>query len=201
MNKKVTYIIMELILALSLMSFVNQKELADLPRVIVLTDAETDDRCSMVHFLLHANDMQIDAIIQSNSCFQKKGWSHEPWLDKQLDAYAKVYPNLKVHDSGYPTPEYLRSKVFVGDENPNHIVLSGGHCKKLLPGTDPIIDPTDWEDTPGSDRIVEILLEDDPRQVFIQCWGGGNTAAKAFHKLKSQYPEDYGRAGCCCTRV
>ena len=53
---------------------------AQRPRVIVLTDAETDDRCSMVHFLLYTNDMQVDGIIQTNSCFQKRGWSHEPWL-------------------------------------------------------------------------------------------------------------------------
>ena len=26
------------------------------PRVIVMTDGEVDDRCSMVHFLLYAND-------------------------------------------------------------------------------------------------------------------------------------------------
>ena len=50
----------------------------ELPRVIVLTDAETDDRCSMVHFLLHSNDIQVDGIVQTNSCFQRKGWSHEP---------------------------------------------------------------------------------------------------------------------------
>ena len=109
-----------LLFSLDVSAFSSEK-----PRVIVLTDAETDDRCSMVHFLLHANDMQIDAIVQTNSCFQKKGWSHEPWLDKQIDAYEKVYSNLKVHDSNYPTPDYLRSKVYVGDENPNHIVLSG----------------------------------------------------------------------------
>lgn len=166
-----------------------------LPRVIVLTDAETDDRCSMVHFLLYTNNMQVDAIIQTNSCFQKNGWSREPWLEKQISAYEKVYANLKVHDRNYPSPEYLRQRVFVGDENPNHVMLNGGQCKQLLPGADPIIDPTRWEDTPGSDRIVEILLEKDPRPVYIQCWGGGNTAAKAFQKLKANYShEEYERA-------
>ena len=166
----------------------------ELPRVIVMTDGETDDRCSMVHFLLYANDMQIDGIIQTNSCFQRKGWSSEPWLEQQIAAYEKVYPNLKVHDAGYPTADYLRSRVYVGDENPEHVVLDGGTCKKLLPGTEPVIDPSTWADTPGSERIVEVLLEDDPRPVFIQCWGGGNTAARAFHKLKTQYPNDYERA-------
>lgn len=168
--------------------------MAQKPRVIVLTDAETDDRCSMVHFLLYANDMQVDAIIQTNSCFQKKGWSHDPWLKKQLDAYAQVYPNLKVHDAAYPTPDYLRQRVYVGDEDPSHIVLSGKQCKMTLPGATPLVDPSAWPDTPGSDRIVEVLLEDDPRPVFIQCWGGTNTAAKAFQKLKRDYRQDYERA-------
>lgn len=121
-----------------------------LPRVIVMTDGETDDLCSMVHFLLYANDMQIDGIIQANSCFQRKGWSSEPWLEQQIAAYEKVYPNLKVHDAGYPTADYLRSRVYVGDENPEHVVLDGGTCKKLLPGTEPVIDPSTWADTPST---------------------------------------------------
>lgn len=166
----------------------------ELPRVIVLTDAETDDRCSMVHFLLHSNDMQVDGIIQSNSCFQRKGWSSEPWLTEMLDAYEKVYPNLKVHDPNYPSPQYLSERIYIGDEDPEHIKLSGGQCKETLPGSKPLIDPTCWPDTPGSDRIVDVLLEDDERPVFIQCWGGGNTAAKAFQKLKDKYPEEYDRA-------
>lgn len=163
------------------------------PRVIVMTDAETDDRCSMVHFLLHANDMQVDAIIQSNSCFQRHGWSSEPWLEEQISAYEKVYPNLKVHDSRYPSPEYLRSVVYIGDETPEHIGI-GNNAAALIPGVEPIIDPSTWEDTPGSDRIVEVLLEDDPRPVYLQAWGGSNTAARALYKLKTQYPGQYARA-------
>ncbi len=163
-----------------------------LPRVIVMTDAETDDRCSMVHFLLYTNNMQVDAIIQSNSCFQRKGWSSEPWLEEQISAYEKIYPNLKVHDSRYPTPEYLRSVVFVGDEDPEHI--GNVNARTLVPGTEPVIDTKGWADTPGSDRIVEVLLEDDPRPVYLQAWGGSNTAARAFDKLKEQYPDQYERA-------
>ena len=164
------------------------------PRVIVLTNAETDDRCSMVHFLLYTNDMQVDGIVQTNSCFQRKGWSSEPWLAKQLDAYEKVYPNLKAHDSNYPSPDYLRSRVYVGDEDPTHLVFDGKRCKMALPGAEPMVDPASWPDTPGSDRIVEVLLEDDPRPVYIQCWGGTNTASKAFQKLKRDHPKDYERA-------
>lgn len=171
-----------------------QKVQNDKPRVVVLTDAETDDRCSMVHFLLYANDMQVDAIVQSNSCFQRHGWSSQPWLSEMIDAYGKVYPNLKVHDANYPTPAYLKSVCYVGDENPEHVCLEGHDCPGLYPGMPSRIDPTDWADTPGSDRIVEILLEEDPRPVYIGCWGGGNTAARAFAKLKTQYPDQYERA-------
>lgn len=160
------------------------------PRVVVLTDAETDDRCSMVHFLLYTNDMDVEAIVQSNSCFQKKGWSSEPWLEEQLAAYEKCYPNLKVHDPNYPTPEFLRSKVFLGDENPEH-VGEGWGAPGLYPGSEITIDPTGWEDTPGSDAIVQALLADDPRPLYIQCWGGGNTALRAFEKLKAEYPDQY----------
>ena len=129
-----------------------QEAVGHMPRVVVMTDAEVDDRCSMVHFLLYSNDMEVAAIIQSNSCYQRHGWSSEPWLAKQLD---------------------------------------GSTTRHLLPGTEPVIDPTDWPDTPGSDRIVELLTDDDPRPVYLQAWGGMNTAAKALQKIKAQYPEKY----------
>lgn len=121
------------------------------PRVVVMTDGETDDRCSMVHFLL--NDMQVDAIIQTNSCFQRKGWSSEPWIEEQLAAYEKVLPNLRVHDPDYLSADELRSVIYVGDEDPTHIP-EGVSYKMLLPGEEPKIDPTAWADTPGSDRIA-----------------------------------------------
>ena len=91
------------------------------PRVVVMTDGEVDDRCSMVHFLLYTNDLQVDAIIQSNSCFQRKGWSSEPWIEEQIAAYEQVLSNLRVHDPDYPTADELRSVVYIGDEDPTHI--------------------------------------------------------------------------------
>jgi putative cell wall-binding protein len=39
-------------------------------RVIVTSDAEIDDQCSMVRFLLYANEWDIEGIITtSSSCF------------------------------------------------------------------------------------------------------------------------------------
>ncbi|WP_319231993.1 nucleoside hydrolase-like domain-containing protein [Draconibacterium orientale] len=171
-------------------AFANQPTKA---RVIAMTDGEVDDRCSMVRFLLYTNDIELEAIIQTNSVYQPKGWSSSNWLNQQIDAYEQVYPNLKIHDPAYPSPNVLRSKIFVGDEDSTHIVVDR-FSNKRVPGMEPAIDPADWADTPGSDKIVEVLLEDDPRPVYIQVWGGGNTAAKAFYKLKTEYPNDYKRA-------
>lgn len=182
---------------LSILAFSNvNRSYADLPtkpRVIAMTDGEIDDRCSMVRFLLYSNDMDIAAIIQTNSVFQKKGWSSEKWLEKQIDAYAEVYPNLIVHDPSYPSPNDLKNKVIIGDEDSTHLVVDA-NAPKRIPGQTPVIDPSKWGDTPGSDLIVKVLLEKDTRPVYIQAWGGGNTAARAFYKLKTQYPNDYKRA-------
>lgn len=189
MKKLVILILLSLI---AFMNAVNANQPVK-PRVIAMTDGEVDDRCSMVRFLLYTNDIDLAAIIQTSSVFQRKGWSSEKWIEKQIDAYEQVYPNLKIHDPSYPTPDDLRSKLYVGDEDTAHLVVDH-FANKRIPGMEPVIDPASWPDTPGSDKIVEVLLEDDPRPVYIQAWGGGNTAAKAFYKLKTQYPNDYKRA-------
>lgn len=162
-------------------------------RVISMTDGEIDDRSSMIRFLLYTNDIELLAIIQTNSVFQPQGWSKDKWIEKEINAYEQVYPNLHIHDTCFPTADELRSKLFVGDEDKNHL---GTNAMSVIRAqrTESVIDPSNWPDTPGSDKIVEVLLEDDPRLIYIQAWGGGNTAARAFFKLKTQYPDDYERA-------
>ena len=44
--------------------------------------------------------------------------------------------------------------------------------------------------TPGSKRIVEVLLDDsDPRPVWLQAWGGPNTIARALKTIEEERPE------------
>ncbi len=162
------------------------------PRVIVMTDGEIDDHSSMIRFLLYSADVELLAIIETNSIFQKHGHSDESWYEDQLAAYAEVYPNLVKHKEGYPTPEALRAMSYVGDEDYDH--LRDLERWDQVPGGEVEFDPSGWPDTPGSDAIVRILLEDNPAPVHIQAWGGGNTASRAFHKLKTEYPDDYERA-------
>ena len=83
-----------------------------------------------------------------------------------MEAYEKVYPNLKVHDSSYPTPEYLKSKVRIGN-----IEFDGDISK----------------DTPGSELIKAVLLDDCTDPVFINAWGGGSTIARALKSIQDIY--------------
>ncbi|MFB6187447.1 MAG: nucleoside hydrolase-like domain-containing protein [Halobacteriaceae archaeon] len=140
------------------------------PRVIATTDGEIDDRCSMIRFLMYANEWNIEGLIYCSSRFHWKGhdWSGTNWIEDQIDTYAEVYDNLKEHDPDYPSPDELRDLVYVGN------IDDVGEMDK---------------DTPGSDRIVEVLLDDDPGPVYLQAWGGTNTIARALEKIENKYPE------------
>lgn len=140
------------------------------PRIIATTDGEIDDRCSMVRFLLYANEWDIEGIVISSSKFHWKGhkWAGEKWIDKDIDLYAKSYPNLKKHDATFPSPRQLKELVYVGN------IDNVGEMGK---------------DTPGSDRIVEILLDSEPGPVYLQAWGGTNTIARALWKIQHKHPD------------
>lgn len=140
-------------------------------RVIVTSDGEIDDECSMVRFLLYANEWDIEGIITSSSQYHWQGhkWAGDNWIDPYLEAYKKVYPNLLKHDKNYPTPEYLRKRTVLGN------VKSEGDME---------------EETAGSELIVKVLLDEtDKRPVWLQAWGGTNTIARALKTIEEKHPE------------
>jgi lysophospholipase L1-like esterase len=148
------------------------------PRIIVTTDGEVDDRSSMVRFLMYANDFDVEGIVQVNSKYQKSGHSDEGWIEKEIDLYEQVLTNLKAHDSDYPSAEYLRSIMTVGNENKGDLYT----------------DPPDMEvkNTAGEQWIINKLLDDDPRPIHVVSWGGANTTASALWRLKysGEYTEE-----------
>ena len=117
------------------------------PRSIITSDGEIDDECSIVRFLLYANEWDIEAIVTSSSQYHWQGhkWAGDDWIDPYLDAYKEVYPNLIKHDPDFPTPGYLRHVTRMGN------VSAEGEMDMV---------------TPGSQLIVDVLLDDtDPRQI------------------------------------
>ncbi len=140
------------------------------PRIIATTDGEIDDRCSMVRFLLYANEWDIEGIIYSSSKFHWKGhnWAGEEWIENDIDMYASFYENLRKHNPAYPAPKKLKKHVYVGNIDDVGAMAN---------------------DTPGSDRIVEVLLDDKPGPVYLQAWGGTNTIARALWKIQHEHPD------------
>ena len=84
------------------------------PRVVVLTDAEIDDECSIIRFLLYSNDFNVEGIVTTSSQYHavNHNWAGNNWIDPYLNAYESVYPNLIKNDSTYPTPA-VYSSTFV----------------------------------------------------------------------------------------
>ena len=144
------------------------------PRTIVTTDPELDDSNSLVRFLRYAADVQTEGLIYASSQFHWKGdgkgtlfsvpnreysrggvnlcpctsWRWKPGerhIDDAVDIYAAVYPNLKVHDPNYPTPEVLRSKIREGN------VEFDGDTSKDTPGST-LVETSCWT-TSGAPSI------------------------------------------------
>jgi hypothetical protein len=144
------------------------------PRVIATTDGEIDDMCSMVRFLMYANEFQVEGLIHSSSRFHWLGqtWSGVEWINNEIGQYERVYDRLRQNADGYPTPDELRKKVYVGN------ITNVGEMEL---------------DSPGADRIVQALLDDQPGPVYLETWGGTNTIAKALSTIQKEHPSEMER--------
>lgn len=165
------------------------------PRIVVTTDPELDDSNSMVRYLLYSNDFDTVGLIYASSQYHWSGdlkgtkfsfpnrersgenslgcpctsyrWpTSQLHIDRAMDAYAKVFANLRVHDPAYPKPEYLRSIIRWGN------VEFAGDIS---------------HDTAGSDLIRDLLLDDARTPVYLLAWGGENTIARALRSIEERY--------------
>ena len=161
------------------------------PRIVVLTDIapgniEPDDMESMVRLMTYSDQLEIEALITTI------GWNCDPyptsWADslhRVIDAYEHDSANLMKRSNqkgfkslaeeegrqeiGYwPSPEYLRSRTAMGSQRAGIKVI----------GPD--------NNTPGSELIIRLVDEEDPRPIWITCWGGGNTLAQAIWKVQQE---------------
>ena len=165
------------------------------PRIVVTTDPELDDNNSLIRLLLYSSDLKIEGLIYASSGYHWKGdgngtkwfvpgreyarfgldtcpcetwrWSkNERFIDNAVEAYEKVYPDLKVHNPNYPAPDELKSKIRYGN-----IEFDGDISK----------------DSPGSDLIKSLMLDDKPGPLFITAFGGQSTIARALKSIQEQY--------------
>ncbi len=143
-------------------------------RVIVLTDIENepDDTQSMVRFLVHSNQWDVEALIATTSTHQKSAVA--AWKIREIvEAYAKVRDNLLKHQPGFPEASYLLS------------VLKEGRPAYGMSAIGPDMD------SPGSEKLIQVVDRDDPRPVWVLVWGGPNCLAQALWKVRAtRSPED-----------
>ncbi len=158
------------------------------PRLVVCTDiapadVEPDDMESMVRLMAYADCFEIEAIITT------VGWNCDPYpvewaqyLTRVIEAYRQDVPNLMKRSGqegflvdpemgpqplGYwPSPDYIKSCALMGS-------IHGG-IKAIGEGND----------SPGSEKLICLADEDDPRPIYVAAWGGANTLAQAIWRVK-----------------
>jgi hypothetical protein len=146
-------------------------------RLVITTDiggGDPDDMESMVHAFLLSNEFDLEGIIYGHAWTEANLVLGKQRIESVIDAYEKALPNLKIHADGYPDPVYLRS------------VVKQGQSKPCMAGTG------DGKDSDGSNLIIDVVdKKDDPRPVWLNAWGGANTIAQAYWKVKNtRTPEE-----------
>lgn len=159
------------------------------PRLVVMTDigdcdVEPDDMESSIRLMAYADQFEIEAIMTT------VGWNCDPYptewaeyLIKAVDAYGEDLDNLKARSGqkgflpldeenakqviGYwPSKEYIKSRCMSGSQRAGIGVIGEGNVSE------------------GSDFLIRLADEDDPRPIWVAAWGSGNTLAQAIWQVK-----------------
>ena len=177
-------------------------------RTLITTDLECDDMNSMIHLCLHMDELEIAGIVYTASRYhfngdgvhtlgevtphyscsglaalegRRRGRGPDPeakdlkeyrpfeegWIESLFsNEYAAVYPNLCLHSADYPSPGKLLGLVKYGN------TAFEGDVRF---------------ETEGSRMIEDVMLDDDPRPLYIQSWGGINTVVRALMSVEEKY--------------
>lgn len=136
-------------------------------RLIVLTDieADPDDTMSMVRLMLYSNEINIQGLIATTSCWKKTSVAPES-IKHVIQAYGKVQSNLNRNAAGFPAADAIMGKV------------KSGLAKYGMEGVGA------GKDSEGSDWLIKVLEENDDRPLWVSVWGGVNTLAQALYEIK-----------------
>ena len=149
-------------------------------RLIILADMgnEPDEVQQMAHMIMCSNEFELEGLIAVSGIYLRpeskdpyRRVLHPELFTEIIDAYAKVYPNLQKHASGWQSPEYLRSIVSTGQ--PGYGFDDVGQGKS----------------SPGSELIVKAATKDDARPLWIVVNAGSNTLAQAMRDYQATHSQ------------
>lgn len=162
------------------------------PRTVLMLDPELDDLNTLIRYLLYCDQFETEGFIYQSSVIHWKGdgkgtlyhgisehvrlglepqasWRWDEgtrFMEDAVDVYESVYPNLKVHSDGYPTPDELRSKIFEGN------VQFPGDMSK---------------DSPGSELIRSLILDRKPGKLYLLTGAGQSTIGRALKTIEEEF--------------
>jgi len=163
------------------------------PRVVITDDPELDDNNTILRAILYSSEMRIEGLVYAGSQFHWRGdgkgttqyipgreytrlglcpctsWRFSPderFIDNIVNAYAKAYRNLKIHQRDYPSPAYLKSRIKWGNVD---------------------FDGDFSHDSDGSNLIKSLLLDNVPGPLYVTAGGGESTIARALRSIYGQY--------------
>lgn len=149
-------------------------------RFILMSDIghDPDDEQQLVHVLMYSNKFDLEGLIAvTGRYFRPNPKDTVKVLMPELfhyyiDGYEKVYPNLQLHESGWKTPKYLHNIVASGQ--------TGNGMKDVGSG----------KTSDGAQLIIDAVLKDDDRPIFVLSNGGMNTLAQALHAFRSRHSKE-----------
>jgi len=152
----------------------------DKVRLVVMADIghDPDDEQQIVHLLMCSNEFDLEGLIAVTGRYFRPDPKDSvktlmPELfDFIIDGYEKVYLNLQKHATGWKTPQYLRSIVVGGQEGNGMKDVGPGHSSK------------------GSKLIIDAVLKDDARPLYILSNGGMNTLAQALFDYRTNHSKE-----------
>lgn len=118
------------------------------------------------HFLILIVAQFSTSLSRYSPCTSWRWGLDERFIDDAVDLYARIYPNLRRHKRGYPTPASLKARIRWGN------VAFDAEMEK---------------DTPGSNLIKAVLLDNDDAPVYLHAWGGQSTIARALKSIEDEY--------------
>ncbi|WP_299552420.1 nucleoside hydrolase-like domain-containing protein [Seonamhaeicola sp.] len=157
----------------------NTENKASKYRLIILADMgnEPDEMQQMIHMITCSNAFDIEGLIavtgkyiRPNSKLGKYNWVTHPELFHDIiNAYEKDLKNLKKHANGWPEPDDLRKVVAAGQKGYGIDDVKAGNSSE------------------GSKLIVNTLLRDDPRPIWVVVNAGSNTLAQALVDFRKDH--------------